>query len=387
MPIQRRWRATCLKSWGSSPLRLHSRGRRGEETKGSRSWGWPVVSPAAGAWRSSGACWSPVGTPSPTAGGVRPAVPRECCTGAPERCRTGVVSSRGWTCSTRNSSVIAPVEARLLDPQQRLLLETSWEALESSGVAAVRLQGSRTSVYAGIVTEDYREVVLAAGGEDSASPYRESGNSVATAIGRVAFTLGLEGPAVAVNTACSSSLVAMHQAVSALQRGETDLALAGGGERALVAGADRGAQEWRDAVAGRALQDLRRLGQRVRARRRLRGGGAEAAAGRGGGRGPHLGSDPRLRDQSRRRERWIDGAERTGAGARDRGSAGPGGTGALGGGLPGGPRHRDGVGGPHRGERRGCGLRRRPATRSVRCCWARSRPTSGTWRGPRGWRL
>ena len=120
---------------------------------------------------------------------------------------------------------IAPVEARLLDPQQRLLLETCWEALESAGIDAGRLRGSPTGVYAGISNNDYAEVVTR---EDAVSPYMVTGNSGATAIGRVAFTLGLEGPAVAVDTACSSSLVAVHQAVLGLQRGDADLALAGG---------------------------------------------------------------------------------------------------------------------------------------------------------------
>ena len=123
---------------------------------------------------------------------------------------------------------IAPVEARLLDPQQRLLLETSWEALESAGMDAGGLRGSRTGVYAGISSHDYADVMAAAGAWDEVSLYLASGNSGATAIGRVAFTLGFEGPAVAVDTACSSSLVAVHQAVSGLQRGEADLALAAG---------------------------------------------------------------------------------------------------------------------------------------------------------------
>ena len=118
---------------------------------------------------------------------------------------------------------IAPVEAKLLDPQQRLLLETSWEALEDAGLDPGALRGSRTGVYAGITNSDYQHLVSAA-----PSLYAVTGTNFSTAIGRVAFTLGFEGPAIAVDTACSSSLVAIHQAAAGLQRGETDLALAGG---------------------------------------------------------------------------------------------------------------------------------------------------------------
>ncbi len=125
---------------------------------------------------------------------------------------------------------ISPVEAQLLDPQQRLMLETSWRALEDAGIDPARLAGSRTGVYAGISNNDYRGLILdgADPAEPAASLYMVSGTSYNTAIGRVAFALGLEGPAMAVDTACSSSLVALHQAASGLLRGEADLALAGG---------------------------------------------------------------------------------------------------------------------------------------------------------------
>ena len=125
---------------------------------------------------------------------------------------------------------ISPVEAQRLDPQQRMMLETSWQAIEDAGIDPDRLRGSRTGVYAGISNYDYRALVLDAGAptEPAASLYSVTGTSFNTAIGRVAFALGLNGPAMALDTACSSSLVATHQAVSGLQRREADLALAGG---------------------------------------------------------------------------------------------------------------------------------------------------------------
>ncbi len=125
---------------------------------------------------------------------------------------------------------ISPVEAQLLDPQQRLMLEVSWEALEDAGLDPERLKGSRTGVFAGISNYDYRGLILETHdpSEPAASLYAVTGTSFNTAIGRVAFALGFTGPAIAVDTACSSSLVATHQAVSGLQRGEADLALAGG---------------------------------------------------------------------------------------------------------------------------------------------------------------
>ncbi len=128
---------------------------------------------------------------------------------------------------------ISPVEAQLLDPQQRLLLETSWRALEDAGIDPELLKGSRTGVYAGISNNDYRGLILEAGenagpAEPAASLYAVTGTSLNTAIGRVAYALGLGGPAMALDTACSSSLVATHQAVTGLQRGDADLALVGG---------------------------------------------------------------------------------------------------------------------------------------------------------------
>ena len=125
---------------------------------------------------------------------------------------------------------ISPVEAQLLDPQQRMMLETSWQALEDAGIDPLRLKGSRTGVYIGISNMDYRLLNLDAGqiAEPATSLYAVSGTSLNTAAGRVAYAMGLEGPAMAVDTACSSSLVALHQSVSALQQDEADMILAGG---------------------------------------------------------------------------------------------------------------------------------------------------------------
>ena len=126
---------------------------------------------------------------------------------------------------------IAPVEAEQLDPQQRMVLELSWEAIEDAGINPAGLAGSRTGVYLGVSHSDYGYFIL----DCEPTLYTTTGTSFSTASGRVAFSLGLMGPAISVDTACSSSLVAMHLAAVALQRGEADLALAGG-VNAILAG-------------------------------------------------------------------------------------------------------------------------------------------------------
>jgi acyl transferase domain-containing protein/surfactin synthase thioesterase subunit/acyl carrier protein len=123
---------------------------------------------------------------------------------------------------------ISPREADAMDPQHRLVLEGVWNALESAGIAADKLNGSRTGVYVGISTNDYGPLVAASPDAESAAPYLATGNGLNAAAGRVAYALGLKGPAVSIDTACSSSLVALHLACQSLRTGETDLALAGG---------------------------------------------------------------------------------------------------------------------------------------------------------------
>lgn len=134
-------------------------------------------------------------------------------------------------------------EATAIDPQHRLLLEVSWEAMEHAGITRERMTDSLTGVFVGLTHGDYQ--LLAADADAVEAPYGFTGSSFSLASGRIAYALGVHGPAMTVDTACSSGLTAVHLACRSLLEGESDLALAGGAAvtldpRKFVAGSAEG---------------------------------------------------------------------------------------------------------------------------------------------------
>lgn len=130
---------------------------------------------------------------------------------------------------------ISPRSAQAMDPQHRLLLEVAYEALRHSGTDPDQLRGQAIGTFIGITgRQDYA---------DWARQYSDAhwalGNGHSFAAGRIAYTFGFTGPAIAFDAACSSSLVAIINAVQSLRRGETEVALAGGVNLILAPGSTR----------------------------------------------------------------------------------------------------------------------------------------------------
>lgn len=117
-------------------------------------------------------------------------------------------------------------EAAAIDPQHRMLLEIAWEAIEHAGLDPHSLAGSATGVFAGLSHDDYTVITREAGVLGHAYGY--TGTPANMASGRIAYALGLRGPALTVDTACSTGLLTVHLACRSLDSGESEMALAGG---------------------------------------------------------------------------------------------------------------------------------------------------------------
>ena len=131
-----------------------------------------------------------------------------------------------------------------MDPQQRLLLEVAWEALENAGITAPAVRGTQTSVFVGSTALDYLVAFAANLRPEDVDPYVPFGNAMNFAAGRLAYFLGVHGPAVVIDTACSSSLVAIHLACQSLRRRESDQALAAGVNLILSPGNSIATSRW-----------------------------------------------------------------------------------------------------------------------------------------------
>ncbi|XP_023596403.1 uncharacterized protein LOC111822330 [Trichechus manatus latirostris] len=121
---------------------------------------------------------------------------------------------------------ISDSEAEHMDPQQKLLLECTYRALESAGIPAEEVAGSRMGVFIGVMNRDYELMSLR--NPRTANHYDATGSAVSIAANRISYVFNLTGPSLAIDTACSSSLVALYYAFLAVKQGDCETALCGG---------------------------------------------------------------------------------------------------------------------------------------------------------------
>ncbi|HWP96054.1 MAG TPA: SDR family NAD(P)-dependent oxidoreductase [Syntrophomonadaceae bacterium] len=121
---------------------------------------------------------------------------------------------------------ISPREAELMDPQQRLLMTYVWKAIEDSGYSAQSLWGSKTAIFVGTANSGYSELITQA--NVTIQSYSSTGRMPSVGPNRMSYFLNIHGPSEPIETACSSSLVAIHRAVSAIESGYCEMAIAGG---------------------------------------------------------------------------------------------------------------------------------------------------------------
>ncbi|KAB2576010.1 Phthiocerol/phenolphthiocerol synthesis polyketide synthase type I PpsC [Lasiodiplodia theobromae] len=134
--------------------------------------------------------------------------------------RAGFVDGVEWFDHERFG--ITPMEAKVMDPSQRVMLETAHRAFAAAGYDKDALKGSKTGVFVGSLSPDWRQVLT----EHTA--YSGTGSALSIIANRVSYVLGLVGPSMAIDTACSSSLVAMHLALQSIRAGQCEMALVGG---------------------------------------------------------------------------------------------------------------------------------------------------------------
>lgn len=133
-----------------------------------------------------------------------------------------------------------------MDPQFRFQLESVYEALENgepmplgslpvhlnfadsreAGILLEQVAGSKTSVYAGLWVQDYKDNLTR--DEDNMPRFYATGTGSAFAANRISHFFDLRGASMTIDTGCSTTLVALHQAVLSLRQEESDMAIVGG---------------------------------------------------------------------------------------------------------------------------------------------------------------